>query len=601
MDNQYVSTSLSAYLVPMISTQEKPRHPADSAAAPPAPPPGRAAVPPLLPVVLTLVIAALVLGFAFAWLFPATGPLQPVPAARFTNLTEEAGLRFGAYRGPQESPTTLGGAVVVLDYDGDGYPDLFFVNGGPWPWEEDLAKRVSRGSLVLFHNDGHGHFNDVTASAGLNVELQGMSAAAGDFDRDGRPDLFVTCVGANHLFRNRGNGQFEDVTEQAGVGGEDNTWSTGAVWIDYDGDGQLDLVVAHYAKWPGEVGLSTAFTIADVGRSYGAPTGFLGTLPSVYRNLGNGTFALVPGSAGLRNIDPATGLPVAKALAVVPVDANGDGRLDLLFSYHTADSALFLNQGDGTFRKWSAGAEKRHEGASAGLASASLLALAQAPDADERLEALQTASLIDPRLRDEDPVHLQSKLGGALLDYELDGHFAWFTGSGRAEPDINKFEQGRSFAAVPQLYFHRAGAWVPAPVTAGEGGAWARPVVARGVAVADFDGDGDSDIIIAQNDGPPLLLRNDHRGAAPWLRIRLVATRSHPEAGGARVEVHTPRRILVRTVAPAMGFMAQSESTLTFGLGEDTRVRKIVIQWPAGRRQELGPQANNQTLVIREP
>ena len=565
-------------------------------------PPGRPThFPPLLPVVLTLVVAALILSVAFAWLFPVTTPVRPVPAARFTNVTEEAGLGFGVYHSQQESPTTLGGAVVVLDYDGDGRPDLFFVNGGPWPWEEELAKRISRGSLVLYHNDGHGHFTDVTASAGLNVELQGMSAAAGDFDNDGRPDLFVTCVGTNHLFRNRGNGRFEDVTEQAGVGGEDNTWSTGATWIDYDGDGKLDLVVAHYARWPSEVGLATAFTIADVGRSYGAPTGFLGVLPSVYRNLGNGTFALVPGSAGLRNIDPATGLPAAKALAVVPVDANGDGRLDLLFSYHPAENALFLNQGDGTFRKLTTGADNRHEGASAGLASASLLPLAQAPDADERLAALQATAAIGLRGREEAQLLLGGKFGGALLDYELDGHLAWFSGNGRAEPDINKFEQGREFAAVPQLFVERGGNWMPAPVASGDSGAWSRPVIARGVAVADFDGDGDSDVVIAQNDGPPVLLRNDQRSGQPWLRLRLVATRSQPEAGGARVEVHTPRRILARTVAPAMGFMAQSESTLTFGLGEDTRVRKIVIQWPSGQKQELRPEAINQTLVIREP
>jgi hypothetical protein len=142
---------------------------------------------------------------------------------------------------------------------------------------------------------------------------------------------------------------------------------------------------------------------------------------------------------------------------------------------------------------------------------------------------------------------------------------------------------------------------VPAPVPAGEGGAWARPLVARGIAVADIDGDGDSDVIIAQNDGPPVLLRNDQRSGLPWLRLQLIATRSHSEAGGARVEVHTPRRTLAQTVAPATGFMAQSESTLTFGLGEDTRVRKIVIYWPSGQRQELRPEAINRTLVIREP
>jgi hypothetical protein len=299
----------------------------------------------------------------------------------------------------------------------------------------------------------------------------------------------------------------------------------------------------------------------------------------------------------LRNLDPATGLPTAKALAVIPVDANGDGKLDLLFTYHTADSALFLNQGNGTFKKWTGGNDNRIEGAAAGLASASLLPFAQAADIDERIGALQSAGAMDARNRDEAPRLLRGRLGAALFDYELDGHLALFTGNSRAEPDVNKFESGRDFAAQPELFLNRNGKWLSAPAT----GDWNRPMVARGIAVADIDGDGDDDIIIAQNNGPAIVLRNDLRKAVPWLRVKLIATHSQPEAGGARVEVHTPRRVLVQTMAPAMGFMAQSEPALTFGLGEDTRIRKIVVSWPSGQRQELRPEAINQTLVIREP
>jgi hypothetical protein len=561
--------------------------------------PDRPTVPPLLPIVLPLVLAAITLSVLFAWLFPAPGTLRPAPAVRFTNVTKEWGIRFVHRAGLQDPPTTLGGAVIVFDYDRDGRPDLFFVNGAPWPWED--ASTAPASTCALYHNDGGGHFTDVTHAAGLDIMMQGMSAAAGDYDNDGYPDLFVTGVGQNRLFHNQRDGTFADVTEAAGVGGNGQMWSTGATWIDYDGDGKLDLVVANYARWLGDVDLATAFSVALMGHSYGAPTGFVGTFPSVYRNLGHGRFALVPGSAGLHNIDPQTHLPVAKALAVVPLDANDDGKLDLLFTYHNADSALFLNQGDGTFRQWTTDASRRNEGASAGLASASTLPFARSEDADAILGSLESAQTLERRSHDETLLHLGGKLGVALLDYDLDGRLDLFSGNGRAEPDVNRFESGYHFSAAPQLLWNRGRAWAPAPAPGAEGGAWAIPVVARGIAVADLDGDGDSDVIIAQNNGPAIILRNDQRSGLPWLRIALVATRSQPEAGGARVEVHTPRRVLIRTMAPAMGYMAQSESVLTFGLGEDARVRKIVIHWPSGQRQELQTDAINRTLVIREP
>ena len=553
---------------------------------------------PLLPVMLTLVIAAIALSVIFALFFPVAGPAHPLSSARFSNITEESGIRFVQHAGNKESPTTLGGAVAVLDYDNDGHPDLFFVNGTAWPWE-DLGAWTHTSACTLYHNDGTGHFTDVSQAAGVDLVMQGMGAAVGDYDGDGFPDIFITCVGPNHLLHNKGDGTFEDVTLAAGVGGDEHTWSTGATWIDYDGDGLLDLVVVHYARGPEEVPLAMAFTIADLGHSYGAPTGFLSAFPSVYRNLGHGKFALVPGSAGLRNLDAQTGMPVAKALAVVPVDANGDGRLDLLFCYHTNENALFLNQGDGTFIKWTAGADSRHEGAAAGLASASMLPFANASGSDERLAAFQAFGAPDANSRSEAQLHLPGKFGAALLDYEFDGHLAVFSGNGRAEPDVNKFEQGRNFSARPQLLLPRNNHWLPAPFA--DNGNWANAITARGIAVADLDGDGDDDIIIVQNNGPAIVLRNDQRSGLPWLRLRLIATRSQSDAGGARVEVHTPRRILTRTVAPAMGFMAQSESTLTFGLGEDARVRKIVIQWPSGQRQELRQSAINQTMTIREP
>lgn len=562
--------------------------------APPTPAtqPVRSVVSPLLPVVLPLVLAAIVLSVAFAWLFPPESAAG-APALRFTDVTAEAGLRFAHQQGGAESPTTLGGAVAVLDFNGDGAPDLFFVNGAPWPWEESLDKRLTRSS-ALFRNDGAGRFTDVTAAAGLNTEMQGMAATAGDFDNDGLPDLFVTCVGLNHLFRNVGHGRFEDVTESAGVGGDDHTWSTGAAWIDFDRDGRLDLVVLHYARWPQEVPLGQAFTIADVGRSYGAAIGFLSSFPTVFRNLGDGRFAPMPNTAGLRDIDPETGRPVAQPLALTPLNANGDSWLDLLITYHNHASALFLAREDGNFVKQAPGRGSRQEGIAASFPSAGAFPLGTA--ADPRALILPAFGARANGPADDRPLALAGKLGVALADFNLDGRIEVFSGEGAAERQLNKFEAGRDFARAPAIWWQRGSDWLPVAIEPGT-----RPATARGVAAADFDGDGDEDVVIARNNGAPLLLRNDQRAGQPWLRLRLVATRSQPEAGGARVEVHTPRRVFTQTVAPALGFMAQSESALTFGLGEDARVRKVVIQWPSGQVQELRPDALNQTLVVREP
>lgn len=580
-----------------LSTPIRVNVPAPAASPRPAPlpaqPPVPAVVSPLLPVLLPLVITAIALSVLFAWLFPPAAGAG-APAVRFTDVTAEAGLRFLHQQGGAEAPTTLGGAVAVLDFNGDGWPDLFFPNGASWPWEESLDKRLSAAG-ALFRNDGEGRFTNVTAAAGLNAPMQAMAAVAGDYDGDGRPDLFLTCVGPNRLFRNLGEGRFEDVTESAGVGGEENTWSSGAAWLDVDADGRLDLVVLHYARWPQEVGLGQAFAVAEMGRSYGAPTGFFSAPATVWRNLGEGRFAALPDAAGLRDTDADTGRAVAWPLALTPLDANGDRRLDLLITYHQHAPSLFLARGDGTFEKQAVGQAPRQEGAAASLASASALPFAQTSGDAERLRALLAVGALSAS---QTALPLASRLGVVAADLDLNGRFEVFSGRGLAEPGVNKFEDGRAFARAPEVFWPQGEAWHP---LFGDGESALPALIARGVAAADFDGDGDPDLVIAQNNGAPVLLRNDQRAGSPWLRLRLTATRSEPGAGGARVEVHTPRRVLAQTVAPALGYMAQSESTLTFGLGEDARVRKIVIQWPSGQVQELKPDALNRTLEIREP
>lgn len=555
-------------------------------------PHGGAGLPPLVPVVGTLVLAALVLGAVLT--ATLSRPQRLVPPARFEDATAESGIRFRHTAGGPEAPTTLGGGVAVLDFDADGAPDLFFVNGSSWPWqeEEEVEAASPRARSSLFRNDGRGHFSDVTAASGLPEGFQGMGAAAADYDNDGWPDLFVTGVGGNRLFRNRGGGRFEDVTESAGVAGDGHTWSTGALWWDLDDDGRLDLVVCNYARWPREIGLDVAFKIAGVGRSYGAPAGFVSASPTVYLNRGDGTFAEPADGLGLRNLAPETRLPRPETLGVAPLDANGDGRIDLCFFHHAAEPAVFLNLGGGTYREWSARGERR-EGASAGL-----LAFGAAPPL--RGGEAPLARVLTALRPAEGPwAALPARLGFARLDYDLDGRVDLFSGGGRAEPELNRFDGGRDFASAPEAYWNTGDGWQAAALSA-SGGRGA-PLVARGLVAGDFDGDGDPDVVVGQNDGEARLFRNDHRQGTAWLKIRLRGTRGPRDGFGARVEVHTPRLKLSRWVLPPMGYLSQSDTTLVFGLGEDARVRRIVVTWPGGVRQEVAAPGTNRTLVIAEP
>ncbi len=565
--------------------------------------PPRGAISPLVPVLVPLAVAAILIGFWFSRMLPFQPKASAPPPVRFTDVTRESGIDFihdNGSQGDQETPTTLPGAVAFLDYDNDGHPDLFFVSGTAWPWNP--PKEGARATCALYHNDGNGHFTDVTRAAGLNARMLGMGVAVGDYDGDGYPDIFVTGIGGNRLFHNQGNGTFVDVTATAGVGGDGHLWSTGAVWIDIFGEGRLDLVVCNYARWAGETSLREAFAAEAAGPSYTAPAGFVSVFPTVYRNLGNGKFVDVSSKAGLDLIDRQTGYPRAFPLAVAALDVNADGKLDLLFKYQSGGDVLFLNQGDGTFRQWTPPAEERREGSSAGLVGGGALAFSGPGHAAGRFGILRAAGFALAPAQDEGGAvcHLQDKLGVALLDYDLDGRIDIFSGNGLAESGLEHFEHGRNFMSSPALIWNNGNSWVRSLVPV-EGRSASGGLVARGVAVADVYGNGSLDVVIAQNGGPPRLLRNDLNSRNAWLRVDLVGTRCQRDAGGARVEVHTPRGVLVQTMEPAMGFMAQSEKTLTFGLGGDDRVRRIVVRWPDGILQEVHPASVNRRIVITEP
>jgi hypothetical protein len=285
---------------------------------------------------------------------PDSGILRPPPPRiAFTDVTEAAGIRFRHFNGATGQkllPETMGGGVLAFDFDGDLDTDLFFPSGTAW----DPA--AARATHALYRNDsprgGPLRFTNVTAGSGLDVPLYGMGGAAADFDADGRIDLFLTCVGTNHLFRNLGNGQFQDITTAAGVGGG-NQWSTAAAWFDLDQDGDLDLFVGNYIEWSPELDQRMNSTLAGGSRAYGQPWNFPGSLPFLYRNDtppgGDPRFTDISATSGLQIRNAASGAPMAKTLAVAPIDINNDGWMDLVLANDTVQNFVFTNRHDGTF------------------------------------------------------------------------------------------------------------------------------------------------------------------------------------------------------------------------------------------------------------
>ena len=284
----------------------------------------------------------------------AVTTVAEAPAVPFADVAAEAGVDFvhdnGAY-GDKLLPETMGGGVAFLDHDGDGDEDLLLVNSGRWPHHRYAG---SPPTMALYANDG-GRFRDVTREAGLDASFYGMGAAAADYDADGDADVFLTAVGANRLYRNDG-GSFTDVTAAAGVAGGDDEWSTSAGFFDYDGDGDLDLLVLNYVRWSKEIDFELDFRLTGVGRAFGPPQNYQGTYPYLYRNDGPGVgddgppiFTEVAAEAGLHVDNPATGLPMAKSLALGIVDVEGDGDLDVLVANDTVQNFFFHNRGDGRF------------------------------------------------------------------------------------------------------------------------------------------------------------------------------------------------------------------------------------------------------------
>ena len=548
-----------------------------------------------------------------------------VPAVRFTDVTAAAGVTFTHHTGAAGDkllPETMGAGVAVLDYDGDGRPDLYFVNSCPWPGAADTAKPCG----ALYRNQGDGTFADVTEAAGLADSFYGVGACVGDYDNDGRPDLFVTAVGGDRLFRNLDGRRFADVTQKAGVGGPGGwpagltakqfrrhaapvPFGTSATFVDFDGDGRLDLFVGRYATWSPATDLRIAGTLTGIGRAYQQPKDFEGSQNALYRNRGDGTFADVSATAGAEVWDregtgpDARRRAVGKTLGVVACDPDADGWPDLIVANDTVRNFLLRNVPDGAGgRRFEEQGELTQVAYADGVARGAMgidaaeyvpgkLAVAVANFATEPTTFLTVNGRKPLSFADRavavglaGPSRSPLKFGTLFWDYDLDGRPDLLTANGHIEPDIQKVQASQTHAQAASLFWNTGDAVrVFEPVTAASAGPdLFRPVVGRGLAVADFDADGDEDVVITANGGPPLLLRNDQQLGHRWVRllVRGDGVRSSRDAFGAEVTVTAGGRTLKRWVAGGRGYLGQSEPVLTVGLGPATTVEAVTVRWP---------------------
>ncbi|MGB7847906.1 MAG: CRTAC1 family protein [Candidatus Acidiferrum sp.] len=523
----------------------------------------------------------------------------------FRDITQQAGIHFvhnnGAF-GKKYLPETMGPGVAFIDYDNDGWEDIFIVNGTDWP-----GRPSKHSTPKLYHNNHDGTFTDVTHKAGLDVEIFGMGVAVGDYDNDGYDDLFVTAMGQSRLFHNNGNGTFTDVTQKAGLLGP-KEFSTSAAWVDYDKDGKLDLVVANYVQWSIEGDLYC--TLDGKSKSYCTPESYKGTAVRLWHNRGDGAFEDATKKAGL-------GDPTSKTLGIAILDYDNDGWPDLLLSNDTQPNKLYRNNGNGTFTEKAvvAGVAFSEDGvARAGMG-------VDAADYDRSGYASllitnfsnQMLSLYHNEGKglfvDEAP---RSEMGRASLltlgfgcfffDYDLDGWPDILIANGHIDGDIQRVQPNVKYAMPPHV-FRNMGKGNFQEVTKSLGNAFVAPRVGRGAAYGDVNNDGRLDLLLSTNGGRVYLFQNEATGEAALqnsLRIKLVGTKSNRDGIGTVVKVTAAGETESQLMRSGSSYLSASELVLTFGLARHEKADAIEIRWPSGQVDNLSNVPAGQTVSVTE-
>jgi hypothetical protein len=540
--------------------------------------------------------AAVVL--ALVSLIPAAEKPPRIPVT-FADVTASAGIRFthnAGRSGKKYLPETLGAGCAFFDFDSDGWPDILLINS------KDFTPRGRRSLAALYHNNHNGTFTDVTAGSGLDVEMYGLGVAIGDYDNDGRDDVYITALEGDRLFHNQGSGKFRDVTQASGM--HNASFGTSAAWLDYDRDGKLDLFVANYVQWTQKGDLWCSLDGAT--KSYCTPESYKGTRSRLFHNLGNGRFEDVSEQSGV-------GDPNSKSLGVTVLDYNNDGWPDLFVANDTQPNKLYRNLGNGTFREegMSAGVAYGEDGVARGAMGAD----AADYDRSGRPHLLvgnfsnQMLGLYHNEGKglfvDEAPSStvgrsslLSLSFGVFFFDYDLDGYPDILAANGHIEDEIGRVQPKVSYRELPLLFRNQGNSHFE-DVSSQMGAAFAKSMVARGAVYADFDHDGDLDVLISNNNGPAVLLRNEGGNRNHWLTVRLAGARSNRDGIGAVVRVESRGGPQWNMVRSGSSYCSQSDLALTFGLGADTTANVEVV-WPSGAKQQFKNVQANQRILIGE-
>ncbi|HEY6065459.1 MAG TPA: CRTAC1 family protein, partial [Thermoanaerobaculia bacterium] len=543
---------------------------------------------------------ALALAVALGSVAPAKDASCPVS---FTDVAPAVGLRFTHERGAtpeHQLPETMGSGLAWLDYDNDGWMDLYVVQSGSLSKTGNAKREAGNAQDRLYRNNGNGTFTDVTAKAKLSDSAYGMGAIAADYDNDGFTDVFVTNFGRNLLYRNNGDGTFTDVTDKAGVAG--SGWSTSAAFADFDGDGFLDLFVVRYLDYSVEKNYFCGDPAKKL-REYCHPTLYppIGNL--LYRNNGNGTFSDVTVSSG---VSAALG----KGLGVVVTDVDGDGKPDVYVANDTTMNFLFHNLGGMKFEDVSLMSGTGV--ASVGRPFGGMGVNAGDLDGDGKPDLVVTNFEAEPNslfrnLGDgvfEDvsaasgfgpPAFLFSGFGLNLFDATNSGRLDAFIANGHVleKPKL----AGVTYAERPFLMWNDGKGKF---VERGCGEPFRRPLVGRGSATADYDNDGDVDVAVSNSGGPLQLLRNDGKHGN-WVGFLLVGSRSNRQGIGARLVLETDAGIQTREVHAGESYLSSSDPRVHFGLGRATAIRSLEIRWPSGAVQKVTDARPGRYQKIVEP